>query len=120
MTPVAAALVVALAVAAPPDDRLQAWIVAARSCDQSRQMLVKTSSLARSEARQLRLALHHADRALTAEVRRGRLYEGMVAAATDEADRAHQRAHRAERMLLWAAIGVVLAGVGGLVAGLSR
>ena len=121
MSPSAALLAASLVVAAPTDgERLQAWMTAARTCDQSRQVLVRTSSLATAEARQLRLALKHADRALDAESRRGRLYEALVEDATAEADRAHQRAHRAERLLLWAVLGVVVAGVGGLVAGLSR
>ena len=118
MTP--AVLIVAAVVAATPAERIEAWRSAAEACDASRAALVASSSVSAGQVRQLRLAARHADAAMALELRRASMYRDLVEDAGRAADAAERRAHRADQLLVWAAMGIVIAGVGGLVAGLVR
>lgn len=115
-----AVLIVAAVVAATPAEKLEAWRSAAKACDASRAALVASSSVAAAQVRQLRLAAGHADAAMTIELKRSAMLREMLEQSDRAAESAERRAHRAEQLLVWAAMGIVLAGVGGLVAGLVR
>jgi hypothetical protein len=115
-----AVLIVAAVMAATPAERLEAWKHAAETCDASRAALVASSSVAAAQVRQLRLAARHGDAAIAIEMRRAAMLRDMLAASGRAADAAERRAHRADQLLVWAAMGIVIAGVGGLVAGLVR
>jgi len=111
-------LLLALALAtATPQERLEAWRHAALSCDQSRQVLVRTSSLARAGAKSLRLAItsHQAAQDATQEQRQA--LEALADLHRAEATRAQRRASRAERWLVWGALGIVGAALAGIAAG---
>ena len=111
-------LLLALALAtAPPQERLDAWRHAALTCDQSRQVLVKTSSLAQAEVKSLRLALTSHEAAQDATQRQREAIEALADLHRAEATRAQHRASRAERWLVWGALGIVGAALAGVAAG---
>jgi len=111
-------LLLTLAIAtATPQERIEAWRHAALTCDESRQTLVRTSSLAQAEAQSLRLALtgHQAAQDATQEQRQA--LEALADLHRAEAARAQDRATRAERWLVWGALGIVGAALAGIAAG---
>ena len=111
-------LLLTLALAtATPQERLEAWRQAALTCDQSRQVLVKTSSLAQVEAKNLRLALASQQAAQDAAQRQREALEALADLHRSEASRAQHRATRAERWLVWGALGIVGAALAGIAAG---
>ena len=111
-------LFLALALAtATPQERLEAWKRAALTCDQSRQVLTRTSSLAQAEAKSLRLALTSHEAAQDATQRQREALEALADLHRAETIRAQHRATRAERWLVWGALGIVGAALAGVAAG---
>ena len=111
-------LLLTLALAtATPQERLEAWKQAALTCDESRQVLVKTSSLAKAEAKSLRLALGSHQAAQDAIQRQREALKALADLHRAEATRAQHRASRAERWLVWGALGIVGAALAGVAAG---